>query len=336
MAVEGEATTKSGAQLITDGTLTVCSDVPYPPFEDFDKGSATGFKGFDIDLLTEIAKGLDLKLVVKDSAFDPLQSGLALNSGQCDIVASAMTITADREKNLDFSDGYYDSKQSLLVPTGSDIKSIDDLAGKKVGVQQGTTGKAYTEEHAPDAEIVSFPSDAEMFQAIKAGQVDALLQDLPVNLEHQQAGGFDDRPDVLHQRGVRPGHQEGQHRAGRRRQRAAEEDARRRHVRPDLQQVLLDQVTPPSTRRSPGGVPVKRTTRRKLTNGILYAILVLAFVLLGALADWSAVKANFFDPAGWKRGGNWDDLITIGVKNTIIYTFIVVRGSDSRWRSCSR
>ena len=129
--------------------------------------------------------------MVKDSAFDPLQSGLALNSGQCDIGASAMTITPDREKNLDFSDGYYDSKQSLLVPTGSDIKSIDDLAGKKVGVQQGTTGKTYTEENAPDADIVTFPSDAEMYQAIKAGQVDALLQDLPVNLDHANAGGFE-------------------------------------------------------------------------------------------------------------------------------------------------
>lgn len=187
----GGGTTESGAQLIKDGTLTVCSDVPYPPFEDFDKGSATGFKGFDVDIVTEIAKGLDLDLVIQDSAFDPLQSGLALNSGQCDMAASAMTITEDREQNLDFSDGYYDSKQSLLVPTGSDIKSIDDLSGKKVGVQQGTTGKTYTEENASDADIVTFPSDAEMYQAIKAGQVDALLQDLPVNLNHQQAGGFE-------------------------------------------------------------------------------------------------------------------------------------------------
>ena len=186
----GGGTTTSGAQLISSGTLTDCSDVPFPPFEDFDKGSATGFKGFDIDILTQIAKGMNLKLIVKDSAFDPLQSGLALNSGQCDIAASAMTITPDREKNLDFSNGYYDSKQSLLVPDGSDIKTIDDLAGKKVGVQQGTTGKTYTEEHAPNADIVSFPSDAEMYQAIKAGQVDALLQDLPVNLNHAQAGGF--------------------------------------------------------------------------------------------------------------------------------------------------
>jgi polar amino acid transport system substrate-binding protein len=187
----GGGTTASGSQLVSDGTLTVCSDVPYPPFEDFDKGSPTGFKGFDIDIVSQIAKGLGLKIVVKDSAFDPLQSGLALNSGQCDIGASAMTITSDREKNLDFSDGYYDSKQSLLVPTGSDITSIDDLAGKKVGVQQGTTGKTYTEENAPDADIVTFPSDAEMYQAIKAGQVAALLQDLPVNVEHAKDGGFE-------------------------------------------------------------------------------------------------------------------------------------------------
>jgi polar amino acid transport system substrate-binding protein len=188
---DGGETTSSGAQLISAGKLTVCSDVPYPPFEDFDKSSPSGFKGFDVDLVTNIADGLKLDLIFKDSAFDPLQSGLALNSGQCDIAASAMTITPDREQNLDFSDGYATVNQSLLVPTGSDIQSIDDLAGKKVGVQQGTTGKTYTEENAPDADIVTFPSDAEMYQAIKAGQVDALLQDFPVNFVHQQQGGFE-------------------------------------------------------------------------------------------------------------------------------------------------
>ncbi len=183
--------TGTDLDLVSSGTLTVCSDVPYPPFEDFDESSESGFKGFDIDIVSAIAEGLELELVVKDSSFDALQSGQALNARQCDLAASAMTITEERAANLDFSEGYYDSEQSLLVPEGSDIASIDDLAGKKVGVQQGTTGKAYTEENAPDADIVSFPSDAEMFQAIQAGQVDALLQDLPVNLDHQKAGGFE-------------------------------------------------------------------------------------------------------------------------------------------------
>ena len=175
--------------LIQSGNLTVCSDIPYEPF-DIQKGNT--YTGFDGDLVNAIAKGMGLKVVLKDSSFDGLQSGLSLNSSQCDMVASAMTITPEREKNIDFADPYYDSKQSLLVPKGSDIKTIDDLAGKKVGVQQGTTGKTYTEENAPkSASVVAFPSDAEMFPAVKAGQVDALLQDLPVNLKHTEGGQFE-------------------------------------------------------------------------------------------------------------------------------------------------
>ncbi|WP_210503845.1 basic amino acid ABC transporter substrate-binding protein [Nocardioides xinjiangensis] len=189
-ADDGGSSGGSGVTTIASGTLTVCSDVPYPPFEDFDESSESGFKGFDIDIVQAIADGLELELAVKDSSFDALQSGQALNANQCDLAASAMTITDERKAALDFSDGYYDSEQSLLVPEGSDITSIEDLDGVKVGVQQGTTGKAYAEENASGADIVSFPSDAEMFQAIKAGQVDALLQDLPVNLDHQKAGGF--------------------------------------------------------------------------------------------------------------------------------------------------
>lgn len=177
----------SGLDLINEGTLTVCSDIPYPPFE---MESGGDYTGFDMDLMKEIAAGLDLELTVQDSSFDGLQSGLSLNSSQCDIVASAMTITEEREENIDFTEPYYDSKQSLLVPNDSDIESIDDLAGKKVGVQQGTTGKTYTEENAPDAEIISFPSDGEMYPAIQAGQVDALLQDLPVNINHTEDGEF--------------------------------------------------------------------------------------------------------------------------------------------------
>ncbi|MCZ4498029.1 MAG: transporter substrate-binding protein [Marmoricola sp.] len=180
----------STLDLISSGTLTVCSDVPYAPFEDFDSSSPSGFKGFDVDVVTKISEGLGLKLKIKDSSFEGLQSGQSLNAKQCDLVASSLTITDDRKKNLDFSDGYYDSEQSLLVPVGSSIAAIGDLSGKKVGVQQGTTGKTYTQENAAGAKIVSFPSDAEMFSAIKAGQVDALLQDLPINIEHTKGGKF--------------------------------------------------------------------------------------------------------------------------------------------------
>jgi polar amino acid transport system substrate-binding protein len=189
----GGSNGKSGSSLdlVKSGTLTVCSDVPYAPFEDFDKSAPTGFKGFDVDVISKIADDLGLKLVIKDSDFDALQSGLLLNSGQCDLGASAMTITAEREKRLAFSDSYYDSEQSLLVPAGSDIKSIDDLAGKTLGVQKGTTGETYAQEHVKGAKkIVSMKDDGTEFQALKAGTVDALLQDLPVNLNHTKDGGY--------------------------------------------------------------------------------------------------------------------------------------------------
>lgn len=188
----GSETPASGGDneydLVEAGTLTVCSDVPYAPFEIEDPSSESGYSGFDIDLLDAIAKKLDLTITVQDVNFDALQSGTTLVAGQCDIGASAMTITEERKANIDFSDGYYDSLQSLLAGTDSGIESIDDLAGKTVGVQQGTTGEIYTNENAPEGtEVVQFPSDAELWPAIQAGQIDAILQDLPVNLEHEKA-----------------------------------------------------------------------------------------------------------------------------------------------------
>jgi polar amino acid transport system substrate-binding protein len=170
---------------ISSGTLTVCSDVPYPPFEDFDKTAESGYKGFDVDVISEVAKRMNLKVAIVDSDFDALQSGLLFKTNKCDLGASAMTITPERAKKILFSDGYYDSEQSLLVGADSSIKSISDLKGVKVGVQKGTTGETYTKENAPDADAVQFSDDGKMYIALKAGQIDAILQDLPVNLDHQ-------------------------------------------------------------------------------------------------------------------------------------------------------
>ena len=173
--------------LVEAGTLTVCSDIPYPPFEMEGGDNGTGYTGFDIDLLGAIAEKLDLTLAVQDVGFDALQSGTTLAAGTCDVGASAMTITEERKANIDFSDPYYDSLQSLLVRTDSGIESIDDLDGKNVGVQQGTTGESYATENAPGAQLVQYPSDGELWPAIQAGQIDAILQDQPVNLEHEKA-----------------------------------------------------------------------------------------------------------------------------------------------------
>jgi polar amino acid transport system substrate-binding protein len=178
-----------GLGLVSEGQLTVCSDIPYRPFE-YEEGGE--YVGFDMDLMRSIAENLGLELAVQDVGFDGLQSGAVLAAGQCDIAASAMTILEERKENLDFSDPYADAKQSLLVRTGSDIGSIEDLAGKRVGVQQGTTGAAYARENVPDdTEIISYPSDAEIYPAIQADNVDAVLQDLPVNLGHTEGGEFE-------------------------------------------------------------------------------------------------------------------------------------------------
>ncbi|WP_193597982.1 basic amino acid ABC transporter substrate-binding protein [Microbacterium sp. YJN-G] len=183
----GDAPSGPDYGLVTEGTLTACSDVPYPPFEFEDSSTETGYSGFDIELLGAIADKLGLELAVQDVNFDALQSGTVLLAGDCDLGASAMTITEERKANIDFSEPYYDSLQSLLVRVDSGIESIDDLDGKNVGVQQGTTGENYATENATGATLVQYPSDGELWPAMQAGQIDAILQDQPVNLEHEKA-----------------------------------------------------------------------------------------------------------------------------------------------------
>ncbi len=168
--------------LIESGTLTVCSEVPYEPFEFEDPDAPSGYSGFDIDLMQEIAERNDLELAVVNTGFEGLTSGAEMAAGTCDVAASAMTITEEREENVDFTDTYYSAIQSLLVPVDSAIASIDDLTEEvSVGVQSGTTGEAYAEENVPGAELIAFEGGGDLFTALEAGQIDAILQDEPVN-----------------------------------------------------------------------------------------------------------------------------------------------------------
>ncbi len=97
-----------------------------------------------------------------------------------------MTITPARQKVMAFSDGYYDADQSLLVAADSGITNLAGTSGKKIGVQDGTTGQDYANANAPsDAKIVVFKDDGTMWTALKGGQIDGILQDLPVNIDHQ-------------------------------------------------------------------------------------------------------------------------------------------------------
>jgi polar amino acid transport system substrate-binding protein len=164
------------------GLLKVCSDIPYPPFEFEDPSSPIGYSGFDIELIAAIADLLGSDVEIIESGFDALTSGAAMAAGQCDVAVAAMTITPERAQQIDFSDVYYESIQSLLVPEGSAITSIADLvAGLRVGVQSGTTGEDYATENVPGATIVGFENPGDLLTALLAGTIDAVLQDAPVN-----------------------------------------------------------------------------------------------------------------------------------------------------------
>lgn len=171
--------------LVEEGALTVCSEVPYPPFEFEDPDAPSGYSGFDMDLVQAIADGLGVEMVVDEVGFDSLMNGLVFEYEMCDLAASAITITDERREILNFSDPYYDSLQSILVSADSGIASISGLAGKTVGVQQETTGEAYANKNLPEGAVVQpYPGDAELWPALQAGRIDAILQDFPVNDEH--------------------------------------------------------------------------------------------------------------------------------------------------------
>ena len=171
----GEVTTRE------EGMLTVGSDIPYPPFEFREGGELVDL---DIDIIEEIASRMDLETDIVDTSFDTIFTQLA--GGRFDVVIAASTVTPEREKEVNFSDPYYNNQQSVTVNTdeGSDIQSLDDLSeGDVVGVQNGTTGKAYAEENVPEGvEIRSFPEGPDTYTALEAGQVVVVVHDEPTAL----------------------------------------------------------------------------------------------------------------------------------------------------------
>ena len=163
------------------GTLTVCSDIPYAPMEMEGEGPrGLQYTGFDIELMDAMAVTMDDKLEVLDVDFDGILGNLA--SGKCDVVASSLTITDERKEQADFTKPYFDADQSLLVKADSGVKSLADLEGKTIGVQSATTGETYANENKPDgATVKSFPDTDGLFGALASSDIDAILQDLPVN-----------------------------------------------------------------------------------------------------------------------------------------------------------
>jgi len=155
--------------------LTVGSDIPYPPFE---QGKAGEYTGFDIELMEAIGEKIGRTPEFQDTSFETIFRDV--QQGKFEAVISAATITEEREKAVDFSNPYYLSEQAVLVKEGSDVKSLEDLEGKTVAVQQGTTGQELAKEELGGSEIRPFPEGPDAVNALKGGTVEGVIIDAPV------------------------------------------------------------------------------------------------------------------------------------------------------------
>lgn len=162
--------------LVSPGVLTVGSDTSFPPFESMNGDVA---EGFDVDLMAAIAAEMGLESKFQTEGFDTLIPTLAAG-GKFDVIASGMTITDERKQEIDFSDPYIDSNQSIAARTDSEYTDEASLAGKKIGAQAGTTGLDWAKENITDAQIVEFKTATDALAALQAGNVDAVVNDLPV------------------------------------------------------------------------------------------------------------------------------------------------------------
>jgi polar amino acid transport system substrate-binding protein len=173
-------TPAANLKLVTPGTLTVGSDTTFPPFESM---NGTVAEGFDVDMLNAIGKELGLKVVFQTENFDTIIASVV--GHKFDVIASGMTITAERQKTISFSDPYFDSNQSIAVLKTSGITTETQLFGKKIGVQSGTTGEKWATENLKihGATIVPYKDTTGAFNALQAKSVDAVVNDLPVTAE---------------------------------------------------------------------------------------------------------------------------------------------------------
>ncbi|CAA9396591.1 MAG: hypothetical protein AVDCRST_MAG22-922 [uncultured Rubrobacteraceae bacterium] len=170
-----EETTSSA---LADGKIVVASNVAYPPFE---FAPRRGPRGFDIDLMNEVADRTGLEVEYRNVQFDSLIRGLS--SDLFDAVISGMTITDDRRQQVDFSDPYYNVDEALVVRSGSEIESTGDLENEILGVQLGTMGQAEAGDllSAGDVEepVRTYRTIGKAFTALEKEEVDGVIYDLP-------------------------------------------------------------------------------------------------------------------------------------------------------------
>ena len=160
-----------------NGFITMSTNAEFEPFE-FKDGNE--FKGIDVEIANKIAEKLGVKLEIHDIAFDTTIA--ELQSGKANFVAAGMTADEDRKKNVDFSETYFNASQAIIVANDSSITKPADLSGKKVGVQQGTTGDKYcTNEDGTNEvsgiEVQRYNKGVDAVTDLISGRVDAVVID---------------------------------------------------------------------------------------------------------------------------------------------------------------
>lgn len=168
------AATEAAAELKTvqAGKLVMCTNAEFPPYEFHD---ANEIVGIDVEICRAIAEKLGLELEIEDIAFDSIIPEVV--SGKADMGAAGMTVTEDRKQNVDFSDTYAHASQVIIVREDSEVAGPDDLAGKIVGVQQGTTGDIYISGDLGDDAVERYSKGMEAVQALSQSKIDAVVID---------------------------------------------------------------------------------------------------------------------------------------------------------------
>ena len=171
------SSSKDGYTLVKDGTLTVGTAAEYEPFEYMEDGQ---YKGFDLDLIQDIAKKLGLTVEFANVDFDTSVPGVS-SGAKYDVGIGAITVTPERKKEVDFTDSYYMDDQAIVTMkdnadiTGDNYKEKLDSADAKIAVQSGSTAEAFAKENFPNAELVPFKNATDCFSALQAGQSVALV-----------------------------------------------------------------------------------------------------------------------------------------------------------------
>lgn len=152
--------------------LVMCTNAEFPPYEYKDGGE---YVGIDVEVSKLIGEKLGVEVEILDIAFDSLIP--TVTSGKADFAMAGMTVTEDRKEFVDFTHTYQSAVQSVALPANSEISTIDDLNGKKIGVQLGTTGDIYCSGDYGDDAIERYPKIIDGFQAMKSGKIDAVVVD---------------------------------------------------------------------------------------------------------------------------------------------------------------